>query len=202
MDTANIHSASRSQKSNSEREIQELDTLVSYSLGEHCAIQIRSDHVDLVRGECLIYYVDKQLISLDDTMTVPPGLEEEFQRISGVKSHTVHSEDIQLYRQKDTPAQIIALVVVPERLGREYNLPLYQAMCHDYGLFFGHILDIMVEGSFKSIVLPIPGWHTQEDWIELTHTTVCQELMKRGSTLRRDFHITMVHTCATLAHGK
>ena len=32
MDTANIHSAIRSQKSSSEREIQKLDTVVSYSL--------------------------------------------------------------------------------------------------------------------------------------------------------------------------
>ena len=124
MDTANIHSASRSRKSSSEREIQKLDTVVSYSLGEHCVIQTRSDHVDLVRGECLIYYVDKQLKSLDNTITVPPGLEENFQRISDVKSHIIDIDDIQLYRRKDTPAQIIALVVVPERLGHECSMPL------------------------------------------------------------------------------
>ena len=87
-------------------------------------IQTSLKQVDLVRGECLIYYVDKQLKSLDDTLTVPPGLNKEFQRISGVKSHIIHSEDIQLYRRKDNLAQIIALVVVPERLGKECSMPL------------------------------------------------------------------------------
>jgi len=86
MDTANIHSAITSQESNSEREIQNLDKVVSYSLGEHCVIQIRSDHIDLVCGECIIYYVDRQLKSLDNTITVPPGLEKDFQRIGDVKS--------------------------------------------------------------------------------------------------------------------
>ena len=78
VDTANIHYVLNSSKSSSEREIQKLDTVVSYSLGEHCVIQVLSDHVDLVRGECLIYYVDNQLKSLDNMITVPPGLKEEF----------------------------------------------------------------------------------------------------------------------------
>ena len=60
MDTADIHSAITSQEFNSEREIQNSDKVVSYSLGEHCVVQTRSDHINLVRGECLIYYVDKQ----------------------------------------------------------------------------------------------------------------------------------------------
>ena len=78
---------------------------------------------------------------------------------------------------------MIALVVVPERLGHKYSIPLDRAMYHDYGLFFEHILDIIVEGSFKSIVLPIPGWHSQADWIKVTCTALCQALVKRGSKL-------------------
>ena len=88
MDTANIHSAVKSSMSSSEREIQRLDPVVSYSLGEHCVIQVRSDHVDLIRGECLIYYVDNQLKSLNDMIAVPPGLKDKFQRIRNGQSHT------------------------------------------------------------------------------------------------------------------
>ena len=67
-------------------------------------IQVRSDHVDLIHGECLIYYVDSQLKSLDDMIAVPPGLKDKFQRIRNGQSHTEHSVDVQCYRCKDNPA--------------------------------------------------------------------------------------------------
>ena len=159
VDTANIHSAlNTSSKSSSEREIQKLDTVVSYSLGEHCVIQVLSDHVGLVRGECLIYYVNNQLKSLDDMITVPPGMKEEFQRISSMDPQTEHSVDVQWYRRKDNSAQIIALDVVPEKLGHNCGILPNRVTREDYKLFFESILkDNIVKGSFKSIVLPIPA---------------------------------------------
>ena len=106
----------------------------------------------------------------------------------------MYSGDIQLYRQMDSAEQTIALVVVPERLGHECNLSLDRARCHDLGLFFERILDIVMECSFKSIVLPIPGWQLQTDGIQVICTILCQVLLKRGPTLRWDSHITVMHS--------
>ena len=97
MDKADIHSAITSQESNSEREIQNSDKVVSYYLGEHCMVQTRSDNINLVCGECLIYYVDEQLRSLDNTMVFPPSLMTDYQRIGEVQSHIEHVGDIKLF---------------------------------------------------------------------------------------------------------
>ena len=113
MDTTNVHLASLHQESNSGREIQNSDKVLSYMIGDHCVIQTVSDHVELLHGEGRIYYVDKKLSSMDTTICVPPGLDTDFHRIGDVKSYIEYHGDIQMFRNKDNLTEIVILVVVP-----------------------------------------------------------------------------------------
>ena len=183
MDTTNVHLASLSQESNSGREIQNSDKVLSYMVGDHCVIQTVSDHVELLHGECRVYYVDKQLSSVDTTICVPPGLDTDFHRIGNVKSYIEYHGDIQMFRNKDTPTEIIVLVVVPEQLGLDCDIPMDRGMSQVFRQFFMSVFQVMVEGSFRSVIMPLPGWHSHPTWMVMACTTLCPVLVKHGSTL-------------------
>ena len=193
-DTPNVHPVEVHQESDSGREIQNLDKVLLYIIGEHCVIQTVSDHVELLHGEVRIYYVDTTLSSIDATISVPTGLDIKFSQIGDVKTYVVHHGDIKMFRNKDTPSEIVVLVVVPEELGRNCDIHMDRGSYQMFRQFFRSVVQVLVEGFFRSIIMPIPGWHSHPTWIETACRSLCQVLVKHGSTLDQATQFTMFHS--------
>ena len=193
---ASVHLASLQQESYSGREIQNSDKVLSYRIGDHCVIQTVSDQVELLHAEGRIYYVDKNLSSMDTTICVPSGLDTDFHRIGDVKSYIEYQGDIQMFRNKDNLTEIVILVVVPEELGLECDISMDRDMSQILRQFFRSVFQVVVEGSFRSIIMPLPGWHPHPNVMEMACTSLCPVLVKHGSTINRDTLFTMIHSNA------
>jgi len=196
VDTTHVHLASLDQESYSGREIQNSENILSYRIGDHCVIQTVSDHVELLHGEGRIYYVDRNLCSVDTTICVPSGLDTDFHRIGDIRSYIEYQGDIQMFRNKDTPTEIIVLVVVPEDLGLKCEIPIDRDISLRFQKFFRSVFRVVVEGSFRSMIMPLPGWHSHHTLIETACASLCPVLVKHGSTINRTTLFTMIHSNA------
>ena len=137
-------------------------------------IQTVSDHMELLHGEARFYYVDTMLNSIDDDINVPTGLDSQFIQISDVKTHIVHHGDIKMFRNKDTPTEIVVLIVVPEKIGQEYEINTDRGSHQIVRKFFRSVVQVLVEGSFRSVIMPIPGWHSHPNWIDTAYRSLSQ----------------------------
>ena len=121
-------------------------------------------------------------------------LDTKFSHIGDVKAYVAHHGGIKMFRNKDTPSEIVVLVVVPEELGRNCDIHMDRGSYQMFRQFFRSVVQVLVEGFFRSIIMPIPGWHSHPTWIETACRSLCQVLVKHGSTLDQATQFTMIHS--------
>ena len=156
MDTPKVHPTETRKENNSGREIQNLEKVISYIIGEQCVIQTVSEGLGLLHGEVKFYYVDTALRSVDSFIQIPRSLETEYNQIGNVKTFVEHQGDIKMYRNKDTPGEIIVLVTVPEELELDGSTHTDRHTHSAFRRFFRSMVRVLVEGAFRSIIMPIP----------------------------------------------